>query len=220
MTDVFNSLLGEVNDAPLSKTLPRILRLAQEWGDDELDSWVRLELRGYYQTNAAMSEETVVPAYRTVPGQWRDEFGRVLAIRQPDLRFLNEIRLREGVVELEALADSRESLYVRLPQFAELIRANLDVDVSLFEFAPSSVQHVIAEIKTELSDHLAARRDLGATFRPTDLASGTVEDVIELRPNVFGIGLNLRALWRRLQGAQGQVPDDIAPEDDARGRQC
>lgn len=95
------SLLRKIDKRPLSEIFPTVIRMAKSSGNPNLEKWSRLELHGYWNTNEALTDEVVVPEYRTVPGQWLDDFGRVLLIDQPGLEFLNEMRLRQGVLELE-----------------------------------------------------------------------------------------------------------------------
>ncbi len=62
-------LLTLVEDQPLSRSLPTALRIATGIGDEQLASWIRLELMGYLAENPAMNQDTVVPEYRGVPGR-------------------------------------------------------------------------------------------------------------------------------------------------------
>ena len=61
--------LNEVLETePLSKAIQRTLRLAQEYGADELATWLQLEIGGYYDSNSVMNSSVTVPKYRTVVG--------------------------------------------------------------------------------------------------------------------------------------------------------
>ncbi len=130
----FERLLEIIEKQPLSQSLPATLQIATAIGDEELSTWIKLELMGYIEDNPAMTEKTVVPKYRIVPGQWYDDFGRQLVINDPSLAFINEIRLREGVGELEGIAPGTEMLALRPLVFSELIREHLNVDVAIFRF--------------------------------------------------------------------------------------
>jgi hypothetical protein len=57
--------------APLSELVAELLVLAQEDGHSEVAKWAALELGGYFRGNSALTEEVVVPEYRTVAGQLR-----------------------------------------------------------------------------------------------------------------------------------------------------
>ena len=100
---VVDGILSNLDKGRLSASLGKALRLAERAGDKELVRWCRLELGGYFASNAAMGDDTVVPEYRTVPGQHADIYGRVLAL-PGNLAFVNETRLRNGIEELEVLA--------------------------------------------------------------------------------------------------------------------
>ena len=80
------------------------LRVATTIADEEWASWIKLELMGYFQEKSAMKEDTIVPEYRGVPGQWYDDYGRAFVLNDHSLQFINEIRLRSGVTELEGIA--------------------------------------------------------------------------------------------------------------------
>ena len=80
----------------------------------------------------------------------------------------------------------------------ELIHQHLDVQVYSFRFSRIHVVGVLSAIKSELEDRL---RPLDRTDPSVDGAEcNSNEDVLELRPNLYGVGLNLRALWRRWKG--------------------
>src|SRR4051794_7457556 len=101
---LYQQLRERAANAPLSELLPALLLLAQELKHAELEKWARLELGGYLEHNDAMTNDDVVPPYRTVAGQWSDLRGSPLIITQADLSFVNEIRLRHCVPDLEALS--------------------------------------------------------------------------------------------------------------------
>ena len=61
-----------------------------------------------------MTHDVVVPEYRTVGGQWYDEFGRVFLVTDPKLGFVNETRLRPGVEELEGFVGKTGVPSIRL----------------------------------------------------------------------------------------------------------
>ena len=151
-----------------------------------------------------MTESTVVPEYRTVSGQWFDEYNRRLALSDPNLAFINETRLRLGAAELESFVGVNGILALPNPEHATLIRDNLHVEVSTFRFSPQNVPPVLASIRAQLVDRLTQSQ--GEDRRPAvsgPAPAGPLEDIIELKPNVAGIGLNLRALWRRWRSTSG-----------------
>ena len=152
-------ILSLVEEESLSRSLQAALRIATNIGDEQWTSWIKLELIGYVADNPAMKEDTIVPEYRGVPGQWYDDYGRPLVLNDPKLAFINEFQLRHGVAELEGIASGTGTLTVRAIEFSQLIRDNLNVEVSVFQFRPSSVSQVLTNIKVRLIDHLASRRE-------------------------------------------------------------
>jgi len=72
----FDRLLSLVEEQPLSRSLPAAIRIATTIGDEELACWIRLELMGYLADNPAMTYHTVVPEYRSVAVEWRDDYRR------------------------------------------------------------------------------------------------------------------------------------------------
>jgi hypothetical protein len=56
----------------------------------------------------------------------------------------------------------------------------------------------VEAIRTELSDRLMSRKDRIQGHDVENQDSKT-EDVIQLKPNIYGIGVDLKALWRKLK---------------------
>lgn len=192
----FERLLRLVEEQPLSRSLPVVLRVVTAIEDKEVASWIRLELMGYLSDNPAMKDDIVVPEYRSVPGQWFDDYGRALVLEDPKLGFLNELRLRHGVAELEGIAVGSEPLMVRPTESSEIIRENLNVKVSIFRFRPSSVSQVLTNIKVCLLDRLATCRVKISDLPDVQVAQEV--EVLQLRPGFYGISIDLKALWRRI----------------------
>jgi hypothetical protein len=192
----FERLLTLVEEQTLSRSLPVALRVAIVIADEEWASWIRLELMGYLADNPAMKADTVVPEYRGVPGLWYDDYGRALALNDPGLAFINELRLRPGVAELEGIATGTGTLTMRPTEFSEIIRNNLHVEVSVFQFRPSSVSQVLTNIKVRLLDHLASRR--GKISALPDIQVPQKTEILQIKPSVYGISIDLKALWRRV----------------------
>jgi hypothetical protein len=154
IASLYEELLSKMTSAPLGQTLPLALRLARELGDKAFEKWVRLELAGYLRDNVAMSEDVVVPEYRTVAGQHTDTNGRPLLIQDPKLYFVNEYRLRYGIEELEKMAGRTGTLAIQDPQTIQIIREGLKVDVHAFKFSPIAVSGILSNIRHRLSDWL------------------------------------------------------------------
>jgi hypothetical protein len=200
----FDRLIEEVHRRPLSASLPKVLRLAEAIGDSALATWVRLELLGYLSSNPAMTERTMVPEYRTVGGQWFDTYGRPLLITDPNLAFINETRLRSSVLELEGFVGTTEILAIQIPDHSALIRDNLGVEVTTFRFSPTAVSQVLANIKAHLLDCLVAIESSLESALESMRAVVQDDEILELRPNVWGIGVNLKALWRKWRSQLGE----------------
>ncbi|MCX5815959.1 MAG: hypothetical protein NTX75_06900 [Proteobacteria bacterium] len=194
----YDQLMKSLEDLPLSKALQKTLRVGQELKDNEFEKWIRLELHGYWNTNSALNEDVVVPEYRTVAGYYTDDYGRQHVFSDSNAGFINETRLRFGVIEMEGMIGAKGPLAFRAPQFAEIIRNELGAEVTTFNFSPKTVPAVLEAIRTELSDRLMSRKD---KIQEQDLETqgSRTEDVIQLKPNFYGIGVDLKALWRKFK---------------------
>jgi hypothetical protein len=139
-----------------------------------------------------MTHDVVVPEYRTVGGQWYDEFGRVFLVTDPKLGFVNETRLRPGVEELESFVAKTGVPSIRLDA-GEVIKEHLGVEVSVFRFTVHSIEQVLANVRAQYIDRLVTHRpQLDSALRVPP--SGRVgDDVVLLRPSFYGIGIDLRA---------------------------
>lgn len=179
---------------PLSKCLQKANCAVEAIGPQELRDWLRLELAGYYSSNKALTEDTVVPEYRTVVGQHVDLYGRVLQI-SADESFINEMRLREGVEELEGLSESRNTVVLHDATTCELIQKHLGVEVYYFRFSATSLKGIFSAIRSEATDRLTRLPQHTALekVRPTP-----GDEIIQIRPNLYGIGFDLRAMWRKV----------------------
>lgn len=196
----FERLLTLVEEQPLSRSLPAALRIATTIADEEWASWIKLELMGYLPDNPAMKKDTVVPEYRGVPGLWYDDYGRTLALDDPDLAFINELRLRQGIAELEGIAAGTKPLAMRPTEFSEIIRNNLNVEVSVFQFRPSSVSQVLTNIKVRLLDRLARQREKISAI--PDIQVPQAGEILQIKPSIYGVSIDLKALWRRVFGTK------------------
>lgn len=158
--ELYEQLLSEVKTEPLSRVLPGLMQLAHEIGDDELASWVKLELCGYYPENAPehAAEDTGVPEHRSVPGEYSDQWGRRLRTDDPKLSFLDVGTLPQGVSQLERLAAGTEICAIKDPAVLGIIRKNLKVDVDRFLFEPGSLHDVLDAIRSEAIIRLNAVR--------------------------------------------------------------
>jgi hypothetical protein len=79
-----------------------------------------------------------------------------------------------------------------------MILEYLKVQVYAFRFSSVHLKGILSAIALELEGRLYA---LGPQTEVDDnRVSSTEDEVLELRPNIYGIGVDLRALWRRWKG--------------------
>lgn len=188
-------LLNKIDKLPLSQAVANGLRLADAAGDTHFTKWCRLELAGYWGSNPVMTDETVVPEYRSVAGQHADVYGRLLVL-EADLSFVGETRVRNGIEELEALARTRETVVIHDPTMCKLIKDHLDVDVYSFRFSTIHLTGIFSAIREELRRRLVElQRSKGAGVDIN--VSDTNKEIFLLKPNLWGIGVDLRALWTK-----------------------
>lgn len=192
----FDELMQTVSNEPLSKSLPLVLRLAITINEPELVKWVKLELNGYFNTNPGLTEDVIVPEYRTVAGQHSDDFGRPLVINDVDLAFVNTTRLRFGVADLEKFSDESSQYSYRDPNMSEIIKRNMGVDVTTYTFHTGQAVGVLSGIQTALIEKLVPLKRAIEGLSEKGIIT-PAEDIVELKPNFFGIGLNLNALARK-----------------------
>ena len=134
--------------------------------------------------------------YRTVIGEWVDAYGRPLVIEDPGLTFINQTRIREGVGELESFVGKKGTLVSASADAAAMLNERLGVTVTSFRFAPSSVEQVLAAIRAQLVDRLI-QAGAGVAAPLTSSISRQSDDILILKPSVWGLGIDLKAAWRR-----------------------
>lgn len=188
------TILNEIDSKPLSDSLGKALRLSQQINSKNFEKWCRLELDGYFSSNPAMDGNVIVPEYRAVVGQHADYYGRPLILEE-DLSFINETRLHYGVPVLENLFNTRDMVVMQDSHTCSLIKQHLNVEVHIFRFSSSNLSGILSSIKMQLSDWLMNITD--ATEEDHDSLN---EDIIELKPNIYGVGIDLKALWRKWKG--------------------
>lgn len=152
---LYNEILQDLRTSKsLSGILPSVLILSKKIDSKELEKWIQLEMNGYISSNPALTNEVVVPEYRIVPGQYHDIYGRPLIIEDPELRFVNEYRLRHGVSELEKLSRSSKLLTLQDQNFIKIVKDNLKVEVHSFSFSSTSITGILDAIRTNLINKL------------------------------------------------------------------
>lgn len=150
----YRKILQDAPRAPLSGLIPELLILAQEADCSAVAKWATLELGGYFRGSSALTNDVVVPEYRTVVGQYSDRYGRPLVITDSRLHFVNEYRLRYSVPELEKMENHSGLLVIDDPTFNEMIRDKLNVEVHQFSFSPSCVSGVLSGIRARFIEIL------------------------------------------------------------------
>lgn len=179
---------------PLSKALQRALRFAHEQGASELAAWLQLEIGGYYSTNSAWVESTKVPKYRTVSGMHFNAYGQRLHL-EPNVSFVNALYLREPVEVLETLKDTRRVAVVQDLDAIQWIADFLKVEVFTFHFDTVEVVSILSQIRSELLSRTQVLANTPVKQKAGENAN--TEDILILKPTIHGIGVDLRALWRR-----------------------
>lgn len=186
-TDAVKSIRRALDRGRLADALTEASRLARVHDQRELARWARLEVGGYYPSNPEMDDDVVVPPYRTVSGQHHDVYGRVF-VPPANVAFVNEIRLRDGVRDLDRLIRDRHEVTIHDAHTVGLIREYFSVDVYSFTFSTYAVECVLSSIRAELEERL--ERALSAlTPGPRELteAPPPASEVIQLRPNLYGM---------------------------------
>jgi hypothetical protein len=130
-------------------------------------------------SNTALTEDDVVPEYRTVAGFYTDDYGRQFVISDPKLCFINETRLRFGVIEIEGMVGAKGPLAFRDPELARIIRENLGVEVTTFNFSSTVIPAVLEAIRTELSSRIISRKKILQNSETQELKT---EEIIQLKP--------------------------------------
>lgn len=151
---LYEKILSMVDCTPLSELLSLSLRLSHKIRNKDMEKWIQLELNGYFNTNPSLTEDVVVPEYRTIVIQHFDKFGEAFIIRNPNLLFVNETRLRNGVSELERLSKLEENVYVQDPYLIQLLHNNCDFEASNYGFNPFQTLGILTSIRTKLIDWL------------------------------------------------------------------
>tara|TARA_R110001583_G_scaffold194824_1_gene367225 strand:- start:1366 stop:1941 length:576 start_codon:yes stop_codon:yes gene_type:complete len=183
-------IIKDLHSRPLSESLQKLLLLATHINDNELVKWVKFELTGYYGSD--MSEDDVVPEYREVSGYHTDDYGRKFIIEDEQLQFINTTRLRAGIAELEVYTEN--GIIQKDQSTCNLIFENLNVRVTSFHVSGSQIQNLLTSVKCELIERVSK---LDPQKETKTITPDTNEDIIELKPNFFGLGLNLNALKRK-----------------------
>ena len=85
------------------------------------------------------------------------------------------------------------------PKMCKLIKDHLHVDVYSFRFSMIHLTGIFSAIREELRRRLVELQQSKGTSIDR-IAADRNEEIIHLKPNVWGIGVDLRALWSRWKG--------------------
>lgn len=151
---IYTELNNKISTAPLSELLPLALKLSIELHEDKLTQWIYLEYEGYLNTNKYLTSEVIVPEYRTVVGNYYDSFNRLIPIMDPNLRFINEYRLRNGVSELEELAKNKKLTAIQDLDCLSLIYEYLHIKAFCYAFSNTYIHGILTSIRTKLIEEI------------------------------------------------------------------
>ena len=183
---LIEEVISKSTDLDLTSILPKVLSIAKQLGDTKFEQWLLLEMLGYVNTNKAMANETKVPDYRKVPGQFRDRNNRLLQIDDPSLfQIINNHHLREGVVELEPLSKNQTFLAFDAPAAAKIVKEHFGVEVKSFEFNPLSINAILSEIRTQIIEWLFVKqKEIKASLSESNIDVNTPIELSGLHPLV------------------------------------
>ena len=183
--------LTELSSCSLQETLQETLRLIRGRGCEELERWLKLELNGYWTSNPAMTDDTLVPDYRQIVGEHMDDYGGRLVIPLQDLAFVNTSYARWGVIDLEQMYLKGGTYSIQQPDVISMISEHLGVEVTKFQFDARQLRSTLSTIRTELEDRVASLpRKVGGV----EVDASSSDPILELKPNFYGIGIDLRSL--------------------------
>jgi hypothetical protein len=194
VTSEVKNLLGDLAESPLRESLRRAQILAQRSEKPDFAAWCQLELDGYSSFVSSNTRDTVVPVYRTVKGQHTDVTGTPLVVSSGQTFF--EVRLSNGVEELEILPASGDTVAIHDPQMCDLVKQEHNVEVYWYRFSTLQLFSIFSAIRVALWTKLS---ELDPVEMPQALLIAR-EDVMESIPNIDLFGFNLRAFWRRWKG--------------------
>ncbi|WP_339218123.1 TIGR02391 family protein [Paenibacillus sp. FSL H8-0332] len=150
--EIFKEIATGLSNQPLSSLLTKFLILSHDI-NAEFEQWAKLELSGYFQKY--IEDDTKIPEYRMIVGQYTTNNGTVITFENPDLLFVQEYNIPHGVDELEEFSTRQINfLGISDPHRFKLLRDKLGVEAVLFNFTPSSVKGVLNRIRLELIDKI------------------------------------------------------------------
>lgn len=187
-------------NAKVSQMLSSALLLSKKVQDTQFEKWVKLEFNGYFNTNPALTEEVIVPEYRTVVGHYHDRWGRPIIFNDPQMDFINKYRLRNGASEIESIATKGGHLQIMDSNFNSLVSEHLNVEVAYFSFFTGTVYGILDAIKESLIEKLA---DIEGKIRTSNLSNNE-----ELRSHLRGLLIN-NDFEKALNSLEETLPDAV-----------
>tara|TARA_R110000868_G_scaffold407712_1_gene689421 strand:- start:40 stop:660 length:621 start_codon:yes stop_codon:yes gene_type:complete len=195
----FQKILDNLDDESLNNSLSKSLRLAKQKGLSDFENWLQLELLGYTNNNDALNEKSEVPEYRSVTGRHLDQFGRPILVADDRLLFLNDVRLRNSISELERLSTRDETVTIQDPNIIQFLKQHFEIEPYAFQFSSVQLLGVLNAIKTRLSDyllkHIESIEDVAVI--ETQLVPKKESELFELKPGIWGFSINLKVLARK-----------------------
>jgi len=152
-----NDIISSINELPLSKTLEFCIQYATFKDDLELLKWASLELNGYFNSNKYLTEDVVVPEYRTDVGQYADYNNNPIIVANPEMQFILEDRLRHGVPELENFLVDSKSIAFYDSKRAAMLKKELGMDVYSYSVGTYQIETIFSSIKSKLYELLKTR---------------------------------------------------------------
>jgi hypothetical protein len=141
-----------------------------------------------------MNDNITVPKYGTVVGTHFNAYGQALKV-PPNLSFVNHPYLRQGVKVLESLRSSRNTVALQEPKSIELIAQHFQIAVAAFQFETIELVQILTQIRSELLTRGQVFADATSKQKITKVKGS--HEIVMLKPNFHGIGVDLRALWRK-----------------------
>lgn len=182
---LIDELLDKSSELKTSELLPKALALSKIIGDVEFEKWLLLETSGYFNTNAALTDDVFVPDYRKVPGQYYDDNKRPLLIDDPSIaNTINNYAIREGVAELEGLTQQNKLLSFRNPSVNQFIKETFGVEVTTFVYSANSINAVLGEIRNKLINWIVDKHKQYSEAPGTAISALVPIDLARLHPIV------------------------------------
>ena len=138
-----------MKEIKVSTLMTRVIKIAKRHNDKGLLHWAQLESFGYDMSNKYMTDDDVVPVYREIPIEHRDQYNRPIIVTDLDI---NNIRVRLSIIELEENSIKSSLLSVKDPKILKVFHEQLQTPATHYILTPSSLKSVLHSIKQEALD--------------------------------------------------------------------